>query len=109
MSDSVSKTLKKKLFKGLYKEENSIPCILVGQIGKYCTEETEDSGQYTSSMSEILDNAFEIMQSVVDKIPCSFALVECLEKNKKVLDKYTEYGFNSLKVHNLYAQLFYLL
>ncbi|MBO5610382.1 MAG: hypothetical protein J5929_08485 [Eubacterium sp.] len=109
MGDSISKTLKKKLFRGVYKEENSIPCILIGQIGKYCSGETDKTNQYTSSMNEILDNAFEIIGQVVERIPCSFSLVECLESNNKVFDKYTDYGFKLLQVHNSFAQLFYLI
>ncbi len=108
ISDKVSKSRKKKLFNGLMKDDKSLHVILIGQLAKHI-DETGDSPKYgNTSMTELLDAAFEVIETVNERIPCRCVLLECRKSScedseedklsrEKLHQKYKDYNFSSLQ------------
>lgn len=117
ISDSVSHNKKKKLFNGIKKDDSFMHVILIGQLGKYINENTEEKiyGQVTGR--EMLDMAFEIIESVKERIVCTCVLLECrltdpndTEKTKLKRENlhkwYMDYGFSVLQTDDNLVQYF---
>ena len=100
-SDSVSKNKKKKYANGIIPKNDSIPVILIGQIGKYIAKDEVAP----IKMEDILSIAEDVIVSVKEKIVCSHILVECKSQNTKLLQKYQKNGFEVLQEIDGYVQL----
>lgn len=101
--DEIPRALKKKLFRGIIRPDMNLPVILIGQLGKHVDDTLCEYGNTT--MEELLDMAFEIIDEIVSKIPYSCVLLECKqatdssdEKRIHLHQKYTDYGFMPLSV-----------
>lgn len=96
--------LRKKLFKGLKKDDSYMHCILIGQLGKYLDE------AFSSPISayEMLEMAFEIIYQVKERITCSCVLVECKD-HAKIRRIYEDYGFRELQKSENLVQYFKIL
>ena len=88
------------MFNGILRDDNCLHVILIGQLAKYIDETTSGN----TSMEELLDNAFQIIDYVNDKISCRCVLLECRdaystdsdeekEERRKLHKKYMDYGF----------------
>lgn len=99
LTDFVSKTQRRKLFKGLKKNDNFMHFILVGQLGKYIDERSSETVYGETSAVEMLDKAFEIIYQVKERITCSCVLIECKD-DMKVRMIYENYGFKELQKEN---------
>ena len=82
--------------------------VLIGQLGKWVIG-NEEEGYIRSSVTgkEILDEAFEIIHSAAELIPCKYTMVEC-SNNPNVIKTYTDYGFKFFQkdeAHNQYCKL----
>lgn len=85
-ADGLSKTRIQKI--SGFRDKKSMPFVLLGQIGKYI------SSDYTSNitLSEILNYAYEVINSIDKMIPCNCILVECSEVVRE-LQIYENCGF----------------
>jgi len=99
LTDFVSKTQRRKLFRGLKKNDNFMHFILVGQLGKYIDERDNENVYGETSAEEMLDKAFEIIYQVKERITCSCVLIECKD-DLKVRKIYEDYGFKELQKEN---------
>ena len=99
ISDDVSKSKKKKLFNGIKNGDTSLHVILIGQLAKYIDETVSPCMYGNTSMSELLDSAFEIIESVNNKIPCRCVLLECRDVSKEDID-----NKNRLNLHKKYQE-----
>ena len=106
IANDVSKSKRKKLFNGIQNGDTSLHVILIGQLAKYIDETVSPHLYGNTSMNELLDMAFEIIESVNNKIPCRCVLLECRDVDKedtgkqKRIDlhkKYQECGFVPLQ------------
>lgn len=111
LPENISKTQRKRLFNGLVRDDQFLHVILIGQLGKFCTSNVSGC----TSMEELLDSAFNIINDVNDKIPCRCVLLECreadntdnkMEKSRraKLHKMYVEYGFSALQKENNLVQ-----
>lgn len=96
LSNSISKTKKKKLFNGLDKNDEYMHFILIGQLGKFIDEEDSKSILGEISGRELLNQAFEIIFQVKERIVCNCILIECKDE-VKVRKIYEGYGFQELQ------------
>lgn len=96
LSNSISKTKKKKLFNGLDKNDEYMHFILIGQLGKFIDEEGSKSILGEISGRELLNQAFEIIFQVKERIVCNCVLIECKDE-VKVRKIYEGYGFQELQ------------
>lgn len=96
---------KKKKIKGA--DPNTLQFILIGQLGKYV--EKKDNGYIRSEISgrEILNAAFDVINSIDKWLPCKAALIECND-NPKVKKFYEDYGFSFLQKDNGHNQYTYI-
>lgn len=101
---NVAKSRKKKLYNGILRDDNCLHVILIGQLGKYI----DDNHCGNTSMEELLDSAFEIIDDVTEKISCRCVLLECKdalstdsddikENRQKLHKKYMDYGFEAIQ------------
>lgn len=92
-----------------FKDSPVIPCVLIGQLGKY-KERVSDTEIHSAPITsrEILDFAFEVIRASSALIPCRCALVECSE-NEKVQQSYKNYGFRSFQFDGGHYQLIKLI
>lgn len=108
LSDCISNSKKKKLFNGLNNNDGYFHAILIGQLAKYVDETTEEPIYGDTSMNELLDSAFEIIDGVIERIPCRCVLLECREASEhdpddikqnriRLHQKYMDYGFIPLQ------------
>lgn len=104
VSDEISKSRKKKLFNGIVTDENSLYVILIGQLAKHIDDACVPASVGNTTMEELLDTAFEIIEEVNQKIVCRCVLLECREASDdtedsrhKLHQKYKEYGFYPLQ------------
>ena len=108
ISDDVSNSRKRKLFNGIKKDDKSLHVILIGQLAKFIEESDENAKYGDTSMEELLDAAFEIVDAINERIPCRCVLLECRESSEEDTDeeklgrtklhqKYVEYGFIPLQ------------
>lgn len=115
LSEEIKKTKKKKLFNGLSVDTDYLHTILIGQLGKYIDESSLHSVYGNTSMEELLDLAFQIVEEVTERIPCRCVLVECREstddepeeeksKRANLHGKYVNYGFSKLQKENNMVQ-----
>lgn len=104
LSDSISNGKRKKLFKGLKKDDSYMHCILIGQLGKYLDEASSSP----ISAYEMLEMAFEIIYQVKERITCSCVLVECKD-HAKIRRIYEDYGFRELQKSEDLVQYFKIL
>lgn len=93
---------------GGFKTAKTLNFVLIGQLGKWVVG-SEKEGYVRSSVSskEILDKAFEVIQSASELIPCRYTMVECSD-NPKVIKAYADYGFKFFQKdgeHNQYCKL----
>lgn len=90
------------------KTAETLNFVLIGQLGKWVVGNEEEGYERSSvSSKEILDKAFEVIQSASELIPCRYTMVECSE-NPKVIKAYTDYGFKFFQKdggHNQYCKL----
>lgn len=104
ITEDVTKSRKKKLFNGILRDDNCLHVILIGQLAKYI----DNSRSGDTSMEELLDSAFEIIDDVNEKISCRCVLLECKtaldtdsEEEKgnkeKLHKKYRDYGFEAIQ------------
>lgn len=89
--ENTSNSLRKKINKGLNKsieQENCFPCVLIGQLGKYISED------YVSPLerSKLLELAFYLTRKVNEIVPMDCVILDT-RKNKKVNDFYIRNGF----------------
>lgn len=96
LSSSISKRKKKKLFNGLDKNDEYMHFILIGQLGKYIDEDSSKLVSEVISGKELLDQAFEIIFQVKERIVCSCVLIECKDA-VKIRRIYEDYGFQELQ------------
>ncbi len=85
--------------------------ILIGQLAKHIDEPASAYGK--TSMEELLDAAFEVIENVSERVPCRCVVLECrksletdtdAEKKSrdKLHEKYLEYRFTAFQeVDNL--------
>lgn len=102
LQDGVSKTIRKKLANGLLKTDDHFHVILIGQLGKYINLESHMVSDI--SAKQLLDEAFEIVEEVKERITTRAVLLECrpyldtnskdeFEQRQKLHKIYTDYGF----------------
>ena len=70
----------------------AIHFVLIGQLGKYISEENEKIFKNPITSREMLDYAMQVVQESNRLIPCRCVLVECSE-NENVQKAYKDYGF----------------
>lgn len=115
ISDDVSNSRKRKLFNGIKKDDKALHVILIGQLAKFIDESDENPKYGDTSMEELLDTAFEIIDAVNERIPCRWVLLECRESSDEDTDeekhgrtklhqKYIEYGFKDLQKNDNLVQ-----
>ena len=108
ISDDVSNSRKRKLFNGTKKDDKSLHVILIGQLAKFIDETGETPIYGDTSMNELLDAAFEIVDAINERIPCRCVLLECREASdedseedrsgrQRLHQKYMDYGFIPLQ------------
>lgn len=104
ITEDVAKSRKKKLFNGILRDDNCLHVILIGQLAKHI--DNDYCGD--TSMEELLDSAFEIIDDVNEKISCRCVLLECKaalstdsdkekENKQKLHNKYINYGFKAIQ------------
>lgn len=102
LSEQVSRSQRKKMLNGISNNAEYLHVILIGQLGKHIDSEYKSE----ISMDELLDMAFEIIDSVNELIVCRCVLLECRKADSNALSfgnrtslhcKYTEYGFVPLQ------------
>ena len=76
-----------------FADAQAIHFILIGQLGKYISEENGAIVKHPISSKRILDFAMEVVQESNRLIPCRCVLVECSEE-ETVQKAYTDYGFS---------------
>ena len=103
--DSVSKTLKRKLFHGLNKRDANLHVILIGQLGKYYENEKVSE----IHLSDILDYALSIATEVDQRVACSCLLLEYETSRTSLRKIYEEYGFQELQKEGNLTQMYLLL
>ena len=109
LSETVSVSRKKKLFNGLKKDDDYMHFILIGQLGKHIYREAGYKSEYgLTSATEMLDNAFEIIYQVKERITCNCVLVECKDE-PKIRKIYENYGFLELQRDEKLIQYFKIL
>lgn len=113
ISSEVSKTRKKKLFKGVLSDDDCLPVILIGQLAKYIDDKKGFVGK--TNFFELLDLACEIIDQINLLIPNRCILAECkkssLEDSEEIVNKrnklhqlYLDYGFIALQENDDYIQ-----
>ncbi len=105
LDSNVSNTTKKKLFFGLKMDDTSLPCILIGQLGKYIGEDRVSS----IDMDEILDYAMDIIEQINHLFAFSCVLLEYEPSRTGLRDKYEKYKFKELQRTDGFVQMFYIL
>ena len=70
--------------------------ILIGQLGKFIDEENLKSTSEELSGEELLNQAFEIIFQVKERIVCNCVLIECKD-DIKIRKIYENYGFQELQ------------
>lgn len=77
-----------------FKDAESIPFVLIGQLGKYIDHHPDDGLQKSNvSGATILEYAFEVIRESSELIPCRCVLVEC-NADKKIHHFYESNGFS---------------
>lgn len=120
ISDEVSKNRKKKLFNGIKKDDSFMHAILIGQLGKYINESAEENVYGEITGKELLDKAFEIIESVKERIVCTCVLLECRlsdpgeSENDKIKREhlhrwYIDCGFSVLQTDENLVQYFKII
>lgn len=101
---NVSKTIRGKI--AGKRDADLAHFVLIGQLGKYITEEGYEE-KYTADITSesILDDAFEIIEKASDLIVCRGVLVECGSK-EKVHMIYKNYGFSYLQYDEEHYQFY---
>jgi hypothetical protein len=96
VSNEVSKTKRKIIFKGISPSDSFAHFVLIGHLGK------NQSREYVSKITsgEILDAAFEIISRSKELITFNCVLVEC-KNHPKLLEIYERYGFKYLQKDDL--------
>lgn len=97
----VSKTLRKKLNNGF--DTNSIPVILIGQLGKYIDQEKNEYGD--TSAEDLLFYAIQVIEEINKLVPCRCVLIECAKDRKKLKELYVSLGFTEIEGDYKYIQL----
>ncbi len=89
-----------------FKDSASLHFVLIGQLGKYISNEPE-CGEVRASITskEILDYAFDVVRASSNLIPCRCVMVEC-SSNEKVQKMYTDYGFSKFQYDGDYYQFY---
>lgn len=64
LSNAISGTKKRMLFRGLKKKDNFLHFILIGHLGKYINEHESQTSCVKTTAIDILDRAFEIIYQV---------------------------------------------
>lgn len=108
LSDSISGNRRKKFFGGIKKSDHFMHAILIGQLGKYIYEEEEQQIYGETSAEEMLDQAFQIIYEVKERIACNCVLVECKDE-PKVRSIYESYGFTELQQEKELIQYFKII
>ena len=103
-SPDVSKTTIKKIAR--YKDRIVSEFILIGQLGKYKSNERTAE----ISINEIMDYILEIVCSIEQYIPCRSLLIECSESvHKKGIYEKCKYPFKLLQYDNGFYQYYRIL
>lgn len=105
LTDEVSSTKKKKLFFGLKTDNQNIPCILIGQLGKYISFDRVSP----IDLEEILDYAMDIIEQIDHRIAFSCVILEYEPDRIGLGQKYEKYGFKKLQMSGEYIQMFQIL
>lgn len=94
--DTISNNMRRRIFGGIIKEDESFSAVLIAQLGKHI------SSDYTSSISGefILNAAFAVIQSASDLIPCPNIVLECGIDREKLQSFYMQYGFTEIQRDN---------
>lgn len=109
ISKHVSNRRKKGLQKGLSKSDQHIHFILIGHLGKYIAETSEDHQQKSKlHMEELLNEAFGVIYEVKERIVCNCVLVECKEL-ENLCHLYETYGFKRLQNDKALIQYFKII
>lgn len=103
LNASLSNRKRKKLFHGFSDGGDAVPVILIGQLGKYIDTEHDVYGHVSGT--ELLDEAFAIINQVSEKIVCTCVMLECEDAdNAKLHQFYQNYGFEALQKRGNYIQ-----
>lgn len=85
-------------------DEKSLYVILIGQLAKHIDATCTPVKVGNTTIEELLDTAFEIIDEVNQKIACRCVLLECREaldntkdSRHKLHQKYKDYGFSPLQ------------
>lgn len=108
LTDAVSGSKRRKLFKGMKKESDMAHVILIGQLGKYIGQGKAGEIVGDTSAPQLLSRAFEIIYEVKKRITCSCALIECRDE-PKLCRLYEDYGFRELQKNGDMHQYFKIL
>ncbi|MCM1048987.1 MAG: hypothetical protein NC433_11260 [Clostridiales bacterium] len=104
INPEVSRTVRSKI--ASRREAELVHFVLIGQLGKYI--EKDDVGEYHSteiSATDILNDAFDIIQKASDIIVCRGVLVEC-SSEEKIHTVYKNYGFSYLQYDEPHYQFY---
>lgn len=103
LDSSLSNRKKKKIFHGFSDCGEAVPVVLIGQLGKYIDIEHNLFGNISGT--EMLDEAFSIIEQVSEKIVCTCVMLECENANNAKLHQfYQDYGFEALQKRENYIQ-----
>lgn len=91
------------------KSDQHIHFILIGHLGKYIAETSEDHQQKSKlHMEELLNEAFGVIYEVKERIVCNCVLVECKEL-ENLCHLYETYGFKRLQNDKALIQYFKII
>lgn len=99
--DGVSKNMRKKLNNGI--NTDSIPVILIGQLGKHIDAENGVVGD--TCAEDLIFHAVQVIQEVNDLVPCKCVLLECEKGRNGLRELYTSLGFSQIESDSDYIQL----
>jgi hypothetical protein len=96
LKDTVSRSLRKKIWGGVINDDPIAHFVLIGHLGKYI------GPGYTSSITvaRILEYALKVIDKSRELIAFTSILVECKDE-PRLIGKYTENGFGHLQVDGL--------
>lgn len=103
-NSEVSRTVRGKV--ATHRDAEITHFVLIGQLGKYIERIGQDEYYETEvSSTDILNDAFDMIQKASDIIVCRGVLVEC-SAEEKIHTVYKNYGFSFLQCDEAHFQFY---